>query len=157
MHVHHVSVQVGVDPDISSLVEHTLDFFFSPDSLVKLGPQAHNPSQASLLRKIVLSFAPCLTSTLWSSTLICTPSTPAMMNYEDCRLGRFVYSSICLSRAVISPLIGSHVFTDNVPVATHSVNTQNKSDWLMQVTSHDVTVCSLDNTLHKHARTNQIG
>ena len=38
MDVHLVSVQVGVDPDISPLVERTLDFFFRPDSLVKLGP-----------------------------------------------------------------------------------------------------------------------
>ena len=38
MHVHLVSVQIGVDPDISPLVERTLDFFLSPDSLVKLGP-----------------------------------------------------------------------------------------------------------------------
>ena len=43
--------------------------------------QAHKPCHAFLFRKISLFFAPCLTSTPWSSTLISTPSTPAMMNY----------------------------------------------------------------------------
>ena len=32
------------------------------------------------------------------------------------------YARICLSRDVISPLIGSHMFTYYVPVATRSVN-----------------------------------
>ena len=39
-------------------------------------------------------------------------------------LSSHFFTRICLSRDVILPLIGSHTFTYNVPMATRSVNTQ---------------------------------